>query len=77
MPEEGFLVALGPCIACGNLFMFDPERVCSLPWPHPDGPRQPVCLACVQEANPIRKANGLPEIQVLSGAYAPFFEEDR
>jgi hypothetical protein len=65
----GVMSAMGPCLACGQLFMFDPELVPSLPWPQPDGPNQPICKSCITLANTERPARGLPPIVPLPGAY--------
>jgi hypothetical protein len=62
----GYLVVLGPCFACGQVFQFNAERVPSIVV---DGVRQPVCADCVERANPTRIANGLPPIVVLPDAY--------
>jgi hypothetical protein len=72
MSEQGFMWAMGPCLACGQVFAFDPERVPSLRWPQPDGPREPVCSSCMARANARRKAAGLPPHPILPGAYPPF-----
>ena len=69
----GYVFALGRCISCGRHFTFHPERVPSLVV---NGVREPVCRACVERVNPIRRANGLPEIVPLPGAYAPGRETD-
>ena len=47
-------------------FCYDPRRVPSL---RVNGVREPICLACVTRANPVRVRNGLPEIVPLPGAY--------
>jgi hypothetical protein len=69
----GYYFALGHCIACGQPFTFNPDRVPSLVV---NGVREPVCKSCVDRVNPIRKAKGLPEIVPLPGAYAPGPEDD-
>jgi hypothetical protein len=52
------------------VFAFDPERVCSFPWPPPDGPAQPICQPCITElVNPERRRLGLPVYPILPGAY--------
>ena len=43
MTTRGQWFAQGACLLCGRLFAFDPERVCSHPWPPPDGPLAPIC----------------------------------
>lgn len=69
----GTYFALGRCICCGRHFTFHPERVPSL---LVEGEREPVCRACVNNINPIRKSNRLDEIVPLPGAYEPGTEED-
>lgn len=64
----GAVFCLAPCIGCGGLFCFHPDRVPSL---LVDGVREPICEDCVRAVNPIRKANGLEEIVPLPGAYEP------
>jgi len=68
----GTYFALGRCICCGRHFTFHPERVPSL---RVEGKREPVCRACVDKINPVRKAKGLDEIVPLPGAYEPGSEE--
>ena len=52
------------------MFAFEPERVCSQPWPPPDGPLAPICRPCITEVvNPERRHRGLPEYPILPGAY--------
>jgi hypothetical protein len=49
MTTRGQWFAHGACLLCGRLFAFDPERVCSHPWPPPDGPLTPICRPCITE----------------------------
>ena len=69
----GYVFATSPCIGCGRLFSFNPVRVPSL---RVKGEREPVCLACVERANPRRAKNGLPPIVPLPGAYEPGDESE-
>lgn len=62
----GYISAMGPCYTCRDLFMFNPERVPSVVI---NGVREPVCEACMTKANAIRKAKGLPLLEILPGAY--------
>lgn len=64
----GVAIVISPCAGCGVPFGYNPHRVPSLRRTL-DSPREPICLSCVERANPIRKARGLPEIEVLEGAY--------
>ena len=45
--------------------MFNPDRVPSITV---NGSREPICLNCVEVANPKRIANGLEPIRPLPGA---------
>lgn len=69
----GYVFVLAPCIGCGKPFGFHPDKVPSLLI---NGVREPVCQACVNRANPLRKANGLPLIVPLPGAYEPGDEDE-
>ena len=64
----GYMIATGTCINCGRLFQFNPELVPSV---RVKGNREPVCRACIEEANPKRKKHGLEEIRIQPGAYQP------
>lgn len=61
-----YMSVIGPCFGCGQVFEFNADRVPSIPI---DGVREPICRTCVERANPMRAANGLPPIVVLPGAY--------
>jgi hypothetical protein len=65
----GFVIAHGACIACGQVFGFNPNRVPSSS--AVTGKREPLCQACVNRLNVIRTEKGLPPIVPLPGAYAP------
>jgi hypothetical protein len=66
------MFAMGPCLLCGTVFAFDPGRVCSFPWPPPDGPRAPICRPCiVGTVNPERERRGFATYPILPGAYPP------
>ena len=60
----------GPCVRCGQIFSFNPERVPSMRLT-PDGPREPICRECVEWANTLREKTGAPAIVPLPGAYDP------
>jgi len=63
-----YILCLGPCIGCGTLFTFNPERVPSI---RIDGVRQPICRACFERRQAHRRANNLPVETLLPGAYDP------
>jgi hypothetical protein len=63
-----YMTCMAPCINCRQIFNFNPDRVPSI---RVNGNREPICLACVEAANPQRLANGLEPIRVLPGAYEP------
>lgn len=54
------------CFGCERLFSFNPVRVPSI---RHNGQREPICLACVEAANPLRVANGLDPIVPKPDAY--------
>ena len=62
----GIMTLYAACVNCHQLFTCSPSKVPSL---IVDGTREPICLNCVNKANPIRVANGLEPIVPLPGAY--------
>jgi hypothetical protein len=58
-----FVIATGPCCACGNVFSFNPERV-------PSFQGKPICAPCIQAVNVARQKKGLRPFEVLPGAYS-------
>lgn len=69
----GFAVCVSPCIACGQPFGFNPHLVPSVVL---EGDRKPICRTCVERANPLRVAKGLPPIVPVEGAYEPIAAEE-
>lgn len=47
----GYMLAYGECVNCRRMFSFNPDRVPSV---RVNGSREPVCLGCVEAANPER-----------------------
>ena len=70
---NGYVFAMSPCVGCGRPFAYNPHRVPSLTL---NGQREPICLDCVERANPERAKNGLPPIVPLPGAYESLPEEE-
>lgn len=64
----GFYYCIGRCVACGQVFMFNPDRVPSI---RIDGVRREACRDCVDVANAKRERLGLPPHAILPGAYQP------
>lgn len=64
----GYMLCHGECANCHRLFSFNPDFVPSV---RVNGHKEPICRACVEWANPLRKEKGLAEIQILPGAYEP------
>ena len=62
----GYVTAFSPCAACKRPFTYNPVKVPSVVV---NGSREPICQACVTQANPLRQERGLPVINVLPGAY--------
>lgn len=64
----GYMLAMGDCFGCKQVFSFNPELVPSVVV---NGKREPICRNCVARVNPRRVANGLEPITILPGAYDP------
>ncbi len=64
--ERDYAVAIGRCYSCRRQFGFHPRKVPSY---CVDGKRYPVCASCVETLNQRRRANGLPQFAVETGAY--------
>jgi hypothetical protein len=69
----GFVLAHSECIGCGRIFAYNPNRVPSL---RVNGQREPVCLDCVHQVNPMRVKNGLQPIIPHRDAYEPLPEDE-
>lgn len=63
----------GPCVSCNRSFTFNPAKVPSIAL---NGAREPICKTCVEEANPLRVANGLDPIVLHPNAYEPCDESE-
>lgn len=66
----GYALVMGVCYGCKRTFGFNPNRVPSVRVP-PNNVREPICLDCVNRANPERIRNGLPPIVPHPDAYLP------
>ena len=64
----GYVLAFSSCLVCKQVFGYNPSRVPSV---RVEGKREPVCKSCIERANPLRKARGLPEIIPHPDAYEP------
>lgn len=69
----GYALVTSHCIGCGNIFGYNPHKVPSI---RIEGKREPICVGCVEVANPKRVANGLEPINILPGAYDPIYESE-
>jgi hypothetical protein len=69
----GYAFCTSACFGCGRLFTYNPIRVPSI---RIDGDRKPVCLACIEAANPQRVANGLKPIVPAADAYEAVEESE-
>ena len=68
----GYALVIGSCYTCRRIVSFNPNRVPSVR--DKQDVRQPVCRECIEKANPVRKAEGLPEITIHPDAYEPISE---
>ena len=61
-----YMSALSACVACRGIFSYNPERVPSV---RVHGIREPICRACMEAANAVRRTRRLAPITALPGAY--------
>lgn len=69
----GYVMAMSACFGCGAPFAYNPNLVPSI---RHEGVKQPICKACIERVNPMRKANGLPEIIPDPRAYEAIEEHE-
>lgn len=67
-PENGYCIAVVPCINCGRSFGCNPVKVPSV---RINGIREPLCELCVDAYNERRLAAGLEAFPVPADAYQP------
>jgi hypothetical protein len=69
----GYALCIGQCFGCKKTFGFNPMKVPSVRIrngvPDPNGEREPICMDCVELANPHRVARGLAPITYDNDAY--------
>jgi len=70
----GFVFCAAPCGGCRQVFSFNPNKVPSVRDKY--NVQVPICLACIDKANPTRKKLGLPLIIPDPDAYEPCDEEE-
>lgn len=64
----GYSMVFGTCYCCKRFFGFNAVWVPSI---RINGEREPICRKCVEKVNPMRKKNGVPEIEIHPLAYEP------
>lgn len=64
----GYMVVIGNCYVCGELFGFNPDRVPSM---RVQGVREPICRSCIGRINEARKRAGADPVVVDPEAYEP------
>jgi len=69
----GYALMTSECIGCHRIFSYNPVRVPSI---RINGSREPVCMSCVERANPQRIANGLEPIVPHHDAYTACDESE-
>ena len=69
----GYISVYGACIACKQMFAFNPLHVPSVPI---EGIREPVCEACMAILNEERRRHGLPAVPIHPAAYEGEPEEN-
>jgi hypothetical protein len=63
-----YMIAIGNCVVCGNLFSFNPEKVPSI---RINGEKEPICRSCMERVNALKREKGIPEFEIPKDAYAP------
>jgi len=80
MSEQAWAHMMSLCCLCHQIFSYNPHKVPSIRLkagkPDPTGERETICKACMDRANAVRRARGLPELPILPGAYEPLPAEE-
>ena len=69
----GYAFMVADCLCCKQPFSFNPNLV---PSHRVNGGKEPVCRACIDAANPVRKKKGLAPLTYAPGAYDPVDEAE-
>lgn len=69
----GYVIAMGSCLACRQVFSFNPMRVPSI---RVNGVLEPVCGACMALVNAKRVAAGVEPHPIMDGAYGACNESE-
>ena len=70
----GYYYCIAECVRCKITFGCNPDKVPSIRFPPPDGPKEPVCRNCIDFYNGIRRGLNLEPWVPLPGAYDPVDE---
>jgi len=70
---SGFVMCMGPCLVCKNLFSFNPHRVPSY---RVKGEREPICESCMKRINEQRQERGQDPFPINPDAYEALPEEE-
>jgi hypothetical protein len=62
--DEGYMMLIAECFACGRLMTCNPNRV-------PSVQNQPICKECMEEVNRLRVEAGMETFFVPDDAYEP------
>ena len=65
---SGYEIAIAPCLVCGHMFAFNPDKV---PSHRVDGKREPICSVCMETGNAERVRLGKPPHPIHPDAYFP------
>lgn len=69
----GLALMWSACASCQKMMAYNPRWVPSV---RINDVKEPICLRCVETANPIRIKKGLSPIEVNPQAYSPIPEEE-
>lgn len=67
----GYVTAMSPCIACKNVFSYNPHKVPSI---RINGVREPICRECIPRINRLRAQAGTDPIVPAPDAYEAISE---
>jgi hypothetical protein len=68
-----YLFVMSACVVCRQPFTYNPLRVPSVVV---NGTREPICRACVERANVVRRDRGLPTWPIFDDSYEPVDEHE-
>jgi len=66
-----YMFCFGNCINCRAPISFAPNKVPSIRFPSPNGPKEPLCRGCAEQLNDMIEERGGERVPIQEGAYEP------